>query len=99
MALRILRSVSRMKSEEKIKVIKATKKPIEVEALKFIYSAEGLYALDKFVGDSLGNIIKARCINAKAEAEILTLEDGKNLKVKHIATEGDWIIKGIKGEF
>ena len=34
-----------------------------------------------------------------AEAEIRTLEDGIHLTVKHIATEGDWIIKGVQGEF
>ena len=26
-------------------------------------------------------------------------EDGTHLTVKHIATEGDWIIKGVQGEF
>jgi hypothetical protein len=34
-------------------------------------------------------------------AEITTLEDGNpdSPQVKHIATEGDYIIKGVKGEF
>ena len=37
-------------------------------------------------------------MGAKAEAHILTLEDGIDSSAKHIATEGDWIIKGVKGE-
>ena len=34
-----------------------------------------------------------------AEAEICTLEDGARAVVKHIATDGDWIVKGVRGEF
>ncbi len=30
---------------------------------------------------------------------ILTLEDGPNGEAKHVADPGDWIIRGIKGEF
>lgn len=47
----------------------------------------------------VNDISKARHPEAKAEAEICTLEDGNELHVKHIATEGDWIIKGVAGEF
>lgn len=75
------------------------KKPFKVQALKFKYTKEGIEAMEKFVGAYLGIIKKAKCLNTKGEAEILTLEDGEFLKVKHIATEGDYIIKGIKGEF
>lgn len=28
-----------------------------------------------------------------------TLEDGPNYKAVHVADRGDWIIKGVKGEF
>ena len=49
---------------------KFRKKPVVIEAVKFVY-----------------------------EAQILTLEDGQYLQVAHIATEGDWIIKVIQGEF
>lgn len=48
----------------------------------------------------MGKVAKARNIDAVGSAQILTLEDGdKNFKVAHIATEGDWIIKGVIGEF
>ena len=38
----------------------------------------------KFVGDKM---------------HIKTLEDGPNGEAKHVADSGDWIIKGIQGEF
>lgn len=75
------------------------KKPVIIEAVRFEYSVDGIEKLKTFIGNSLGRTNKDRHPLAKGEAEILTLEDGKILKVKHIATEGDWIIKGIAGEF
>lgn len=76
-----------------------TKIPVQVEAIEFVYNEEGFRALKEFCGASLGDVRKARHPGAKGEAEIKTLEDGKELKVKHIATEGDFIVKGIAGEF
>lgn len=79
--------------------MKYRKKPVEIEAIKFEYTAEGIFQLKAFCGDYLGRVKKERHIDAKAEAEIRTLEDGETLKVTHIATEGDWIVKGVQGEF
>lgn len=79
--------------------MKFRKKPVVIEAVQFKYDEYGLADLQEFCGDALGDIRKARHIGALAEAEIGTLEDGINLTVKHIATEGDWIIKGVQGEF
>ena len=31
--------------------------------------------------------------------DIHTLEDGNDVRAKHVATIGDWIIKGVNGEF
>lgn len=31
--------------------------------------------------------------------DIYTLEDGNDGRAKHVANIGDWIIKGVKGEF
>jgi hypothetical protein len=77
------------------------KKPVQVKALKFEYSTEGIDALKDFCGDHLMEVGKARSPNALGWAEIGTLEDGQGLgaQVKHIATEGDYIIQGVKGEF
>jgi hypothetical protein len=79
--------------------MKFRKKPVVIEAVQFRYDERGMIALKEFCGDALGNVTKARHPDARAEAEIGTLEDGVHLKVKHIATEGDWIIKGVQGEF
>lgn len=74
-------------------------KTIEIEAIRFEYTKDGIEKLKEFCGDALGNVNKNRHPSAKGEAEIGTLEDGTYLKVKHFATEGDWVIKGIQGEF
>jgi hypothetical protein len=79
--------------------MKFRKKPVVIEAVQFTYDERGMIAIKDFCGNSLGNVSKARHPNAKAEAEIGTLEDGVHLTVKHIATDGDWIIKGVQGEF
>jgi len=75
------------------------KKPVVIEAVQFTYDERGIVSLKEFCGNSLGDVKKARHPDAKAEAEIGTLEDGVYLTVKHIATEGDWIIRGVQGEF
>ena len=75
------------------------KKPVVIEAVQFEYSAAGINRLLEFCGAALDTVKKDRHPDAKGEAEIGTLEDGKHLTVKHIATEGDWIIKGVQGEF
>lgn len=73
------------------------KKAVEIEAVVFTYPITD--ELLEFAGPSLGTCRKNRHPSAIAELEVLTLEDGKDLKVTHIATEGDYIIKGVQGEF
>lgn len=79
--------------------MKFRKKPVVIEAVKFEYSEKGIAELRLFCGSALGTTRKDRSLLAIGEAEIGTLEDGVSLTVKHIATEGDWIIKGVQGEF
>ena len=79
--------------------MKFRKKPVVIEAVQFTYDERGMLAVKEFCGSALGNVRKERHPNAKAEAEIGTLEDGVTLKVQHIATEGDWIIRGVQGEY
>ena len=79
--------------------MKYRKKPVEVEAIQFEYTVYGIAALKVFCGDALGKVSCDRHPNAVAEAEIGTLEDGKTHQVKHIATAGDYIIRGVMGEF
>lgn len=73
------------------------KKPVEIEAVRFTYPPSD--ELLAFVGPHMRNMRKHRHPTAKAEADIVTLEDGSDQRAKHVATEGDWIIKGVAGEF
>ena len=75
---------------------KYRKKPVIIEAVQFTYPPTQEFL--EFCGDDLGKVVKARHMDAVAEAEIVTLEDGKELKVIHIATEGDFVIRGVQGE-
>lgn len=79
------------------KEMKFRKRPIEVEAVRFSPTAEGIAILRSFCGDALGRVLQWP--DMPAEAEICTLEDGARAVVKHIATDGDWIVKGVRGEF
>lgn len=79
--------------------MKYRKRPLEVEAMKFEYSTEGIALLKEFCGAALVSTNKLRHPLAVGEAEIATLEDGNVMTVKHIATEGDYVIKGTFGEF
>ena len=73
------------------------KKPVVIDAELFTYPPTPEFK--KFVGEYLGIVQKSRHPTAKAEAQIYTLEDGRIMKVAHIATEGDYVIKGVEGEF
>ena len=79
---------------------KYRKKPVVIEAIQFVYSQQGIDDLRAFCLGMVGKVSKDRHQDAVGQAEIATLEDGSGeLTVKHIATEGDWIIKGVQGEF
>jgi hypothetical protein len=80
-------------------VIKAIKKSIPIEAIQFVYSSAGIKELHEFCGEAMGPVSKKRNPDAIGEVMIMTLEDGKQLHVKHVAKEGDYIVKGPLGEF
>lgn len=81
--------------------MKFRKKPVVIDAIQFEYSSKGIEDLQAFCGDQLKTYGKDRSLLAVGWAQIGTLEDGNQAsgQVKHIATEGDWIIKGVHGEF
>ncbi|MDB5448403.1 MAG: hypothetical protein JWQ97_3720 [Phenylobacterium sp.] len=65
------------------------------EAVTFIEGARpdirhpmALEAWDAYCEDAERNGLKIR-----------TLEDGPNGEAKHVASPGDWIIRGVQGEF
>lgn len=70
---------------------KFRKKPVEIEAENF--NRDRWEEIVEFTGGKARDLTIIRSPFAKATCMIDTLE------VEHIATEGDWIIKGIKGEF
>lgn len=75
------------------------KKPIPVEAMQYHHNSECLCQLQSWMGESFksSGIYKD---STQGWLGIATLEDGTGLqKVKHIASEGDYILKGPFGEF
>ena len=65
--------------------MKYRKKPVVIEAVQF--KGNNSADIHEFAGDSIREPV------GKKHLEILTLEG------THIASPGDYIIKGIKGEF
>jgi hypothetical protein len=70
---------------------KFRKKPVEIEAVQFTRS--NCDEIKAFTNETAHSLWIEKRINGVATCIIPTLEG------QHIATEGDWIIKGIKGEF
>lgn len=69
--------------------IKFRKKPVVIEALR--WTGNNFESIKAFAGDNV--------VIEDGELLVKTLEDGVNGKVKHAATVGDFIIKGVQGEF
>jgi len=67
-----------------------TKKPITIEAIQ--WSGSNLEECIEFLGASYGGYRAERKLNGKFEINIITLEG------QHIASKGDYLIRGIKGE-
>ena len=65
------------------------KRPIQIEAIQ--WNGKNFDEIKKFCKDAM--------IAYGGELIIPTLEDGKFIKAKHVATEGDYVIKGVRGEF
>jgi hypothetical protein len=76
-------------------VNKYVKLAVEIEAMRLTYPPST--ELLEWAQGALRN--PKRNSDGLVEIEVTTLEDGKDKRVKHIATEGDYIIKGIQGEF
>ena len=70
---------------------KFRKKPVEIVAINF--TRETFDFVKNFTNGTAHSFAIERRIKGKCTCIIPTLEG------EHIATEGDWIIKGIEGEF
>lgn len=71
--------------------MKYRKKPIEIEAVRF--RRNNWNDILEFTNNTAHTLIIERGINGIATCIIPTLEG------EHIASEGDYIIRGVKGEF
>lgn len=70
------------------------KKPVVIEAIQ--WTGENLDAVMAFcAGDATYTLMS----KGNLELVISTLEDGSGFEAQHVASRGDWIIKGVKGEF
>lgn len=70
---------------------KYQKQPIIVEAV--LFTRDTFDEVKKFTNGLVEDIYIPKCPDSKAQCFIPTLEG------VHTATEGDYIIKGIRGEF
>lgn len=66
------------------------KKPVEIQAVQ--WNGKNLDECVKFLGDSFGGYSTERCPDGKAEITVKTLEG------QHIASRGDYLIRGVAGE-
>ena len=65
------------------------KKPVTAAAI--VWNGENFDAIKKFAGDNVSL--------ENGELIIKTLEDGADGKAKHVASIGDFIIRGVEGEY
>lgn len=80
------------------KMIKKYKKrPVVIEAVVFEYTSECLLFLKNWLGDAYRDAGMYDTNENEAWLEIKTLEDRSDSY--HIASEGDYIIRGVQGEF
>lgn len=81
--------------------MKAQKKPVIIDYV--IWDGSNYDEVMNFIGENCGNKIayednEERCLRT-GELDITTLEDGGDRRAKHVASKGDVIIRGVKGEF
>mgnify|MGYP000249892941 CR=1 FL=1 len=79
------------------KVLKFRKKPIVIEAWQWDGTWDDAIAIKNDIMG--GEAIVSQINDGPVVFIIPTLEDGEDKCAKHVASAGDYIIKGIKGEF
>lgn len=83
---------------------KFRKKPVVIEAVQ--WTGENVHEVYSFMhgAPTTDNDIARdkwydfERIHARKEWHVKTLEDGPNGEAKHVASLGDWIIRGVQGE-
>lgn len=66
------------------------KKPVVIEAIQWM--GNNLSECKSFLGDSFDSHVADRGLNGRSELIVKTLEG------QHIASKGDYLIRGVKGE-
>ena len=70
------------------------KKPVVIEATQWTGDN-----LDEVMAFCAGDATYQLMAKGNSELVIATLEDGSAAEARHVASRGDWIIKGVSGEF
>ena len=82
---------------------KYRKKPVVIEAVQWDGTEIGAKRILAWVKGDWSDYEGGRYIPGDSseppELQISTLEDGRSGVATHVASPGDWIIKGVKGEF
>ena len=85
---------------------KFRKKPVVIEAIQL--TRQNIKQVYELVNNEEVDLANSMYVNKWEEycdiverdgLTIPTLEDGNDKRAKHVANIGDWIIKGIQGEF
>jgi hypothetical protein len=74
------------------------KKPVVIEAKQFTDNGSAMQIME-WMGYPSVDLRIDPGTGLAYELDILTLEDGKDSRAKHVASLGDWIIRGVQGEF
>lgn len=77
--------------------MKYRKKPVVVDAIQ--WTGYNLSEITQFVGDKLKYTICDTAWKAGKGAPVIMNMRIETLEGEHIVTKGDYIIKGVKGEF
>ena len=86
--------------------MKYRKKPVVIEAIQWDGSRKSTKEVLEFMGQVVDTKLQISCdkfddyvsLANKEGLTIHTLEDGEDKRAKHVASIGDYIIKGIQGE-
>ena len=86
--------------------IKYRKKPVVIDAIQWDGSRKSTKEVLEFMGQIVDTKLQISCdkfddyvsLASKNGLTIHTLEDGIDGRAKHVASIGDYIIKGVQGE-
>ena len=77
------------------------KRPVKIQAIKWDGTNDSTRLVLEFMGREVaddGFLYLCQIARVKG-LDIVTLEDGADGRAKHVASVGDYIIKGVQGEF